>query len=154
MLTPRTYSNFVDRRSISICHLLLLHTLNAIFIRRFQIFLLCGVDYRIWKNRPVLFVRIYWRTFKNNHWNSRELHTYRPFDEKEIAPIHQERHLDSSIGDDQVVTSGSKKSSRLYLQRVQWIVAVSRHCKTRKRQEKSKDKQVLREQPIRSKRNA
>ena len=26
--------------------------------------------------------------------------------------IHHERHLDSSIGDDQVVMSGSKKSSR------------------------------------------
>ena len=52
------------------------------------------------------------RTFKNNRSNSRELHTYRPFDEKEIALIHHERHLDSSIGDDQVVTSGSKKSSR------------------------------------------
>ena len=43
---------------------------------------------------------------------SRELHTYRPFDEKETALIHHERHLDSSIGDDQVVTSGSKNSSR------------------------------------------
>ena len=52
------------------------------------------------------------RTYKNNRSNSRELHTYRPFDEKEIALIHHERHLDSSIGDDQVVTSGSKKSSR------------------------------------------
>ena len=51
------------------------------------------------------------RTYKNNRSNSRELHTYRPFDEKDIALIHLERHLDSSIGDDQVVTSGSKKSS-------------------------------------------
>ena len=52
------------------------------------------------------------RTYKNNRSNSRELHSYRPFDEKEIALIHHERHLDSSIGDDQVVTIGSKKSSR------------------------------------------
>ena len=53
------------------------------------------------------------RTYKINRSNSRELHThYRRFDEKEIALIHHERHLDSSIGDDQVVTSGSKKSSR------------------------------------------
>ena len=50
------------------------------------------------------------RTFKNNRSNSRELHTYRPFDEKEITLIHHERHLDSSIDDDQVVTSGSKKA--------------------------------------------
>ena len=52
------------------------------------------------------------RTYKINRSNSRELHTYRPFDEKEIALIHHERHLDSSIGDCQVVTSESKKSSR------------------------------------------
>ena len=52
------------------------------------------------------------RTYENNRSSSRELHTYRLFDEKEIALIHHERHLDSSIGDDQVVTIGSKKSSR------------------------------------------
>ena len=53
---------FVDRYHVplpSICQQLLLHTLNAIFIKRFQIFLLCGVDCRVWKNWPVLFVRIY-----------------------------------------------------------------------------------------------
>ena len=54
--------NYVDRYHVplpSICHQLLLHTFNAIFIKRFGIFLLCWVDCRVWRNRPVLFVRIY-----------------------------------------------------------------------------------------------